>query len=697
MVDIVNAAPMVIDLGTNDLSASTVSTSSLDFPQHLPKFYIFAEKGPMGPTYIDFSEVSLTQVYGDLTFDVNEKYYTHQTPFLQTVAAQGNNCVVHRLPGAGAKDVANIALYLDVLPTQVPLYQKNTDGSLKLDGNGAPMPQLDNSSQPLTVAGYKVAWVTDKTVAELGEYQPGLLTQRAGLQVDGQTQSTQYPIFEFAAADPGEAGLKLAVRLYAALQTDLVPFPSNVLSDSDQYPFYFQLYKVTDSTTGKTEPVLNSFGAQSAKFVTKAKGLDPASGAVIDLSKVLNDQYIDLPTSTATGLGYVKVYDNNLKQLTTEFYDAEKVIADTARDSQINTLESNVYAMNILSFVSSNGSPYQAIKLVDLSNSTRLTKNTNLFLKGATDGTISEALLDTSVAADMENYNSLLHVYNDKVLHPESMVYDSGYTLATKKALLKFISRRKDTFVVLSTQAHDVPSASLADQYSTGIALKTIAELYPESSTFGTGVMRALVFVGSGIIDGSLYTKRVPTTYEVAYKSALMMGAANGAWKGTYLFDRAPNSVLTKLKKLDVTWVPTTTRNTLWSAGLNFCLNYKTNQQFIPAMQTVYENDTSVLNSYFVCVAIAYLNKIQHAAWREFSGSISLTGPQLIEKVNEFIADKVKDKFAGLFVIVPNTQITSYDAARGYSWTSDIKIYANNMETVMTASISAYRMSDLSS
>lgn len=697
MTDIVNAAPMVIDLGTQDLSTRVVPQTPLEIPQHLPKLYLFAEKGPMGPTYVDFSNISLTQLYGDDTFDVNKKYYTHQTVFLQAIASAGNNCVVHRLAAPDAKDVANLALYLDVLPTQVPLYVKNSDGSLALDSNGDPIIQVDSNGDPINVAGYKVKWVIDKTVANINTYQRGALTIRSGTQTDGTTQSQQYPIFEFAAKDPGEFGNKLAVKLYAGLQTDLVPFATNILNDGKMYPYYFQLSKIVDTLTGKINTILNSFGAQNVRFVLKDGGIDPASGAIIDIEKMVTDQYINLPPEIQTGLGTVYAYQNNLDTLLQQFYNSEKVISDTSRDSVINANENNIYAFNIFSFTSSNGSPYQSVKIVDANDSVRLTKNTNLFLSGSSDGTITEALLDSLVLADMDNYNNSLHEYNDLVLHPESIIYDSGFTLATKKSLCKFISRRKDTFVVFSTYAHDAASSTLSDQYSVGIALKTMVELYPESATFGTPVMRAMINAGAGTLINSLYTKKVSTSYEVAYKAARYMGAKNGAWKNGFCFDKAPLSILTNLKDIDVTWVPASTRNTLWSVGINFVLNYKIRTQFFPALQTVYENDTSVLNSFFTVVAISYLNKIAHAAWREFSGSISLTNAQLEEQVNNFVSNAVKNKFDDKFVIVPNATVTELDNLRGYSWTLPIKIYANNAKTVMTTYVGAYRMSDLGS
>lgn len=694
-VDIKNAAPMVYDQGTEDRSAETVPVTTLEVPQHMPKFYIFAEKGEMGPRILDLGSETLTSVYGDETFNPDGKYYTHQTPFLEVTAKNANNCVVHRLGAPDAKDAANIGIFLDVLQVQVPLYEKNINGSIKLDVSGNPIVQKDGQGADITVAGAKVCYVIDHTIADVGEYQPGQLNIRPGIQTDGATQSEQYPIREIACKNPGEFGNKLAVRMFAALQSDNYPFPTSFLNDAKVYPYYFQLLKLVDSATGKTEPVINGFGSQFSRFCSKKNAQDPTTGLPIDFEKVVTEQYIEPETLSGSGIGSVISYETEINFLLNMFYNLEKVTVDAYRDSVINTTEQNIHAFNMVSFTSSNGSPYNAVKVVDVTGSVRMTRNTNLFLKGGDDGTITETLMDQLVALDMMKYNDPTSEYNDIVAYPESIIYDSGFAMDTKKALAKFISRRKDTFVVPSSYAHNNSAYLLADQYSAGVALKTVFELYPESDTFGTSVMRALVMTGSGKMVAGSYKKRVPLTYEVCYMASRFMGAKNGAWKNGYAFDRAPRNVLTQLKDVDITWVPSQTRQNMWAVGLNFALNFKIKQQFFPALQTVYDNDTSVLNSFFVAIAISYLNKVGHAAWRQYSGSVSLTAAQLEEAVDSFVAEAVKDKFDGMFVIVPSCKVTEYDALRGYSFTLTTKIYANGMKSVMTNSVQAYRMEDL--
>lgn len=697
MASLYDSAPRVDSLGTRDFSTRTVPTNFQNIPQHLPKFYIFAEKGPIGPYYVDLSRYSLTELYGSETFNIESKYYTHSTPFIEKTAAAANNMIVHRLLPSDAKDVANIALYLDVLPTTVTMYQKNSDGSLVRDVSGNPIAVLDGSGNPVTVPGFSVKWVTDKTIANIGTYQRGLLISRAGTQTDPVTnvQSTQYPIFEFSAADAGEYGNRLAVRLWAAQQTDIDPFPTLVFSDSKNYPYYFQLYKISDPLTGRMDVIYNNIPSVYNKFIMDPTAKDPASGDAIDLGYVVQTKYIDQVNNYKNELGSVYVYNSNVQTVLTQFYDAEKLHTDAYTDDLINTIESNIYAINLLSFTNSNGSPYNTIRLVDGPDSVRLTKNTNVFLKGANDGVMDENIFDTLVYNDLLNYGNILHEYQDLVKHPESIIYDTGFKLATKKAMGNFISKRKDTFIVGATYAFNAPSLTVDEHYSVAVALKTAYQLYPESVVFGTQTMRASIFSGSGVIVNSNYKKRVPMSYDFLYKSALYMGASNGKWKNGYLFDREPNSVITELKDIDVTWIPSAVRSTLWSVGIVFPLNFEINKQFFPAVRTIYENNTSVLNNYFTAMAICYLNKIAHAAWRKFTGSISLTNAQLEEQVNRFVEQAVVDTFDGLFVIKPNATVTEMDALRGYSWTLPIKIYANNMKTVLETYVEAYRMSDL--
>jgi hypothetical protein len=209
--------------------------------------------------------------------------------------------------------------------------------------------------------------------------------------------------------------------------------------------------------------------------------------------------------------------------------------------------------------------------------------------------------------------------------------------------------------------------------------------------------MRGMIVGYSGTLLNSTYTKPLPLTAEIAIKSAIYMGAANGSWKSGYNFDGAPGSVLQYMVNPTIQWLPATVRNQAWGVGLNWVQSFDRRSVFFPAYKTVYNDDTSVLNSYFTAMAICQLNKVAHAAWRQFSGVSNLTNIQLATKTNDFITAQTQGKFDKRFVIQPAAFFTDMDVARGYSWTVPIKIYADNMKTVMTTYVQAYRMSSLTS
>jgi len=192
----------------------------------------------------------------------------------------------------------------------------------------------------------------------------------------------------------------------------------------------------------------------------------------------------------------------------------------------------------------------------------------------------------------------------------ESIIYDTGFPLATKYALCAFIAQRKDTFVVLST--HDVYDSILtaSEEHSLAIALRTRLQMYPESDYFGTPVMRGMIVGRSARLRNSQYTKHLPLSAEIAIKSARYMGAGIGRWKNGSHFDGAPGSVVDFMYDINITWVPTAVRNRNWDVGLNWVQSYDRRSYFFPALKTVYDNDTSVLNSYFTAEQLAAINNV---------------------------------------------------------------------------------------
>lgn len=699
---IVNAAPMTLMRGTQDLSTRPLIREPEAIPTHLPKVYVYAQKGPTTPQLVVGD--SRTQVYGEDTFDVRKKWANHATVLSNLVNAEGNAQMMERILPVDAGPESNILLSLDVLPTQVTLYERNTDGSIRLDTNGLPVPVMstDPTPVPVTVAGYKAKWVVSSISTVAGMANFGQATITAGDQNDGAVQSQRYPVLQLRASSVGEWGNNVGFRIWAPNINTAGGVDSRLMATEKVYPLKMSVIKrATVNSSAKV--VENLYGEQSINVTLKKGVINPSTDKQIYVGDIFLDSYQSLKDVNYPPLigdfGGVAIYDNNINTLLGMFYTAEtafnaSALAPLGLHTDFTGATDEQHLFNFVSGSTSENYPYHTFQLVNATGSVRLSETTNLYAAGSSDGTMNDTLFAGLVAEKVAEYNNPNSHLLDSANNVESIIYDSGFPLATKYALLNFIAIRKDTFAMLSV--HEVGGVVLAasEENSVSVALRTRAELYPESDYFGTPVMRALVMGRSGKLRSSQFTKTVPVTMEVAIKSARYMGAGNGVWKNGKNFDGAPGSILENIYDVNVIYTPAAARNRDWDAGLNWVQSYDRRSLFIPALKTVYNDDTSVLNSYFTAMAIVEINKVCERAWRHFSGVSNLTNAQLVERVNEFIIERTRDRFDGRFIIEPNTYFTDADIARGYSWTTAVKLYAPNMKTVMTTFVQAYRISD---
>ncbi len=686
---IVNAAPMVIDRGTQDLSTRLVPRTPEAIPQHLPKFYLFTEKGPTEPQLVVGAERD--NVFGSKTFDLRGKYANHSTVFANLANAEANTCMIQRVVPDDAGPESNIILWLDVLPTTVDIYDRDIAGKIILDGSGLP-------TILSTTAGFKFKWVLSSNSTTLDAANFGLLTSIPGDQTDvaTSTQSVRYPILELKASSVGSYGDLIGIRLNAPTIDSSSSLPTKMMSVEKAYPYLISVIKKLDVNASPT--VVNTLFGESKTFTTFKPGtIDPLTDQELYIGDTFIDKYQNITDpryAKAYGdFGTIHVYETYLDTILTDFYNAEVAFIDSFSD--ITTNIDSKHLLNIVTGVSSFNSPYHALKMVSDTNSVLFSDFTNVYASGGSDGTLTDAIHASKVEQELARYLDINDQVQDIAVNVESIMYDSGFPLSTKYALINFIGVRKDTFVVLGT--HDVNDRILtaSEEHSLAIALRTRLQSFPESDYFGTPVMRGLIEGRSGKIRNSQFKKDVPLTAEILIKSARYMGASDGKWKNGFHFDGAPGSIIDSMFDINITWVPTNIRNQNWDVGLNWVQAYDRKSYFFPALKTVYNNDTSVLNSYLTAMAIANLNKVAHATWREFSGVANLTNAQLVSRVNDFVSNKVKGIYDGRFVIQPDAFITDLDLLRGYSWTLPIRIYAANMKTVMTTYVQAYRIEDL--
>ena len=697
---IVNGAPFINLLGTQDLSTRPPVREPIAVPTHLPKVYIFAKKGPTTPQLAVGG--SRTILYGEETFDVRSKWANHATVFANGMNAEGNSCMYERVIPTDAGPESNLFLSLEILEDDIDDYQRAADGSIAKNGSG----------QPIVVGqipGRKARWIvtTANTVSDL-QTKFGARTVTPGTMTNATTSASSqiYPIMDLKMSYVGADGNNTGLRIWSPNTTTGGGFDKRIMSTEKIYPFRISVIR-RSATTGTARVQENIFGEQSVLATFKPGAVSP----ITDQQMYLGDNFLNAYRNVSDPayppvfgeFGNVHIYDANIQLLATQLYTAEKTYIDASVNAasimhdfsaSAGVIANEEWLFNMFTGASSQAYLYHTYQLVPGGGSLQLGEYTNLYANGSSDGTMTDASFAALVAERVVEYRNENSQLMNSALNVESIIYDSGFPLDTKYALCSFIAQRKDTFVALST--HEVGGLTLtaSEDNSIAIALRTRLQFYPESDYFGTPVMRGMVMGRSGMIRASQYKKRVSPLYEVAVKAARYMGAGNGIWKAGKNFDGAPGSILDYIYDISVPYTSVSVRNRDWDAGLNWVQSYDLRSNFIPALKTVYNDDTSVLNSFLTAMAICELNKVAERAWRYYSGTSYLTAGQLAVRIDNFIREAVNGKFDSRFVIEPETYYTDADKARGYSGTTRIKLYANNMFSVLTCYIQSFRMSD---
>ena len=685
---VVNGAPMTVFYGTNDQSTRQLQREPEARPTHLPMFWTYAKKGRDTEVFFVVGD-SLTQTFDAETFNLRGVYATHVTELLNRVNAQGNICAVKRVKPDDAPGPATLRIYMDVLATKVPEYTRNSDGTYEIDSFGNKTPTGS------TIDGYQVKFTIGQADSDFGT-----ATQVTGDQTDSDTSTTskRYPIIDVEVDNFGDWGNNVGLRLWAATQNSTNPVDDRLIANTKIYPFRMSVIQRADALSiGQT--VATQAGEQYMDFTFKPGVINPYTDRDMYLGDILVKAYQDTQTVGSPPIygpfGRMKIYDNYVTEIINEFYTAEKPYIDEFSDLNGEDTDEQ-YRFNFISGLNSSGAPYHSFVFNNEdSNAVVLTENSTSYAAGGGDGTMNETAFAALVKTDALNLADPNHAYQNMSKYPFSHFYDTGYPLETKYSLASALAIRKDTFVVLSTYDVNGTELTAADESSIAIALRTRLQMYPESEYFGTSTMRGMVVPRYGDLIGSQYRKKLPLTVEVGVKSAKYMGAASRQWDSRENLEGDPGNRVDLFTNINNTYTPATVRNKDWDNGLVAVLDYDRSSAFFPAYKTVYDNDTSVLNSYITACAVAELEKVGYEVWKELSGRSDLSEIQLIKEVNDRFNAKTTNLFAGRYVITPNAYFTADDRARGYSWTTEVTIYAPTMYTVQKLIITSRRMSDL--
>lgn len=752
---VLKATPRFDNTGYDDQSRVPLAIEPEALPQHLPLVPLLTKRGPEEPQVVIGDGFS--QMYAAESLDLLSEFATHQTVLAKAVMQRGNKIMVKRLRPTDGK-TAILRYSLEIIEAMIVQYERNADGTYQLDIDGAPIPVTDGDGGLIRELGKRLVWHvgfqgaagvdginhTFSNAIVISDFRNGSVEfngeQLSDVYVVESSSvfvsSTLYPILDLEVNDFGNWGNNVGFGLFPANATHSQPGDVPLMRTLKTF-----LYRVfcgeRESATATPIIVDTISGDKTQDLSFKDNVVNPTTKKSVNFGKRFIPAYQTLNDSNVQPLyglfGQSYLYKDNF-ELVIEllandgngegFYDADALPFGRTPDVAFTDRPDNYQLLNIFTGVDQNGVPYFSF---DVANSVKFGgvafgPNNLHYATGGDDGLAYRAdgrpdtlqnlsIYDSLVNTELKNLGDLDTKWLDELRYPYSTIWDSGFSIDTKKQFLVAMARRKDTYVVLATHRvadYDNPAEPLLAEWrmkaqNTGTEESDIAALlssaalnYPESEVYGTPVCRVAIVGHSGYLLESQYDGLLPITIDVADKVANYMGASTGVWRPGFAFNKKENNRVTLFRDINLTYKKPTVYNRDWDNGLIWVQSSDRRNWYYPAFQTAYPDDTSVLNSLATVQACCELTKVGKTVHRDIGGDDTLTDLQFIEESDRLISERSKpSRFDNRFVITPETLLREIDIETGFTWRTLIHLYANSMRTVNTFTVVTHRMSSL--
>jgi len=693
-------------LGISDTSLRKEIPVKLSAPLHTPKFYFLGDMGTYEPMLVNKNR--FYKLYGKEPFNQRNKFYNVGTAFIEgvlgTLSEESGSAVVQRLEVAGAT-TAGVELWIDIAKrNDLPQYRRTSSGELV-----TPLVTVKTvGSTPVDEAlrGYHVRYYVKPSTGSSTTTEAGLLENNAGASwatLTAPTSSTAYRLVTFKGKYNGSGYNNYGVSLNAYDKRNL---DSILFKTGKQFAYSFKIF---EKTTEKDMPFKTVDGDVNAKFVLANNFTHPKYNTHLSLDHVMEEKW-ENTTNTGKPTQY-PIFDEpiieyaNIQAVSKLFMEAEKNFLNSiptgatagsairrnitttstpaATDGVVNGSYASIidvdqnadintdYGMfNTLSHTNSIGVRYFTVMapstMVTAAAGTENVENMNsipFFLRGGSDGTIVEgsngslsgSTYDDLCRAEFVKYGDENSKYQNTAINLETHFYDVGFSITTKEAMKNIISHRKDTIVVLSTHTHNktirvsASDNSLYDDANTLAANinMTYADVM-ESQHFYTPTARYLIVVGSCRVIDSMFMYRVPATYEVLMKYQRYMGGNQRLWRDNYSLNGYPKNRVEFVKDLKPTVSTLSMDVRSWESNLTWFTDKSPDEKQLVNIQTGYNADESVLNSYEALCAAVVISKIHDDVQRTYSNRKDLTKSALKRAVEEELSYRTKGLFIGI-------------------------------------------------
>lgn len=674
-VSMASSLPRTEVLGFKDVSGRGQPLEIVNLPIFLPFCPLLTSWGPSDAANLVSGE-GFSTIYGADNFYPGSPFLSHQAAMLQKVLQTGAMALVRRMKPADAK-TATLRIWADIVADKIDQYERNVDGTFKRT-NGELVPTGEK------LDGFRVRFHVD----EPGEdnLRQGSRTTGTLVNAQGQT-STMYPLIDVEARFFGSKGSNIGLRLISPTALSSTPADAELSEEQGAYPYRLALIeRANKNSTGQV--LMNLNGEPFVEFTLKTGVVDPKTNINYSYDKRILKAFENNDPEVFSGYGPLKsfhVYDAEVKAVAELLYSTEQDYG--LIDGEVTP----EHTINIFGATNINGVPYYSVKLEGpAAGGVLFGENSTHWLQGGEDGTVNPAAYDQMVADELNVFGEGEIPYADRASYPMSAFIDSGFTLSTKRLMGNIMAVRPDVWVLASTQDVLEPLNTPEEDSSIGATLRNALALIPESEFYNTGACRAVVMKHAGTYLDSEYNGILPFTIDFAVKVATYMGGER--MRTGFAPDNSFYRVVTRFVEHNAKFRHVKPRNTDWQAGISSAEPFDhRGQVFFPGIQTVYHDNTSVLNSFFPMAICCHLNRIGELAWRMFTGDSRMTANEYAVNVDRFIEGQIKDKYDGRADITPRSYYTPADTQRGYSWHTDIEGLFDGMKTVEVLTVVAGR------
>lgn len=674
------STPRTHFVGIKDEGAVNISMPVESSPIRFPLFAAFSPFGDYDePLAVNGSSINLT--HGSDVVQARSKFFNHQTLLMRTQFQAGGSAIFLRLKADGAK-TATMRIGIDVVKDDLPVYERNADGSYKRNSNGDLIPTGD------TVEGYRGQWRVIEVPVYQGESDFSKASEQEGSMVSASNgdASTFYPVMDIAGRWDGAMYNNYGLRIFAPSSLDREAIDGETVEVLGARPYRLQVvFRDNANSTPFVRPTLTA--EQSLDF-TFIDAIDDRVGTKeYNIARIFKTSYESEKVEEFTGYGPfsdLHVYDKHIETILTILSEAEA--------THTNTDVENIHTFNFMTGSDINEIPYHTFKVEGpRDGGVLLSETSSHFLKGGADGDVSQEAFNEKFDTLLSSLETSHIPFGDIARMPYDSVFDSGFPLETKLKFVNFHNIRPDVYPHICTQDVSKKINTPSEDSSILLTLRSQFRSQIESPEHGTQATRFALFNCAGYFPDDDYRGLVPFMEFIVMKGAEYMGAENGKMNAAYAFGRGDKNVVTRYVRHNAGKKPLTARNNDWNNGVNYPEFFDMKRLSYMGLQSIYANHTSPLHSYFNVQIACNLTRIGHVVWRELSGDDQLDDAVFLKEVERRCNELAFEVYDDRAIVTPKAYYTALDTALGTHWHLDWECQFKNIKTVQVLSVIAQR------